>query len=395
MHFWTEFALITLFENYFEFFVSWVPLYSFFKLLLLWYIIHPSTKGATVVFENFLEPRFQEKIAWAERALLGNSLSGMVWESMTEQLSLAVDVLSDDTLETMQTKVRDLTLALEREREKRAAIRVLAIGRRPQQPELEDDIPTAVTVNLNRVTSAEFEFEMLSTTTGPRTPSPTDAPMRAPTSANRKISADHLGRRHSAEVTPVRSAAAALRRNSADVPSSSGSRHRSAGSPQPSYLPTRGFHRVESPLISERNNEEEDVQDATLRFLEQNESPSASRHSSLDISTVSTVVAENNTSPPSSTTRRFSWMSPRWPTFWAQEQTPDDQEMHSSGEEYIEDDDEVENEEVVEPVTSMKSFGGPVTRSRARQAIARRSSQQQPQQQEVSEPTKKKKRGQN
>src|SRR5437870_3251695 len=62
LQFWTCFAVIALFDAYVEFFVSWIPLYPLAKLVLLWYVIHPSTRGSQVVFEQILAPKFEQKL---------------------------------------------------------------------------------------------------------------------------------------------------------------------------------------------------------------------------------------------------------------------------------------------------------------------------------------------
>jgi hypothetical protein len=69
LHFWTCFAFIQLFDTYLEDFVSWIPFYSIFKMVILLWIVAPQTRGATVFFESFLTPQIERRMAFFEETL--------------------------------------------------------------------------------------------------------------------------------------------------------------------------------------------------------------------------------------------------------------------------------------------------------------------------------------
>ncbi|KAJ6817295.1 putative HVA22-like protein g [Iris pallida] len=60
LHFWCQYwvivAILTVFEKFFDIFVSWLPLYSETKLAFFIYLWHPTTQGTTWVYAAFLRP---------------------------------------------------------------------------------------------------------------------------------------------------------------------------------------------------------------------------------------------------------------------------------------------------------------------------------------------------
>nr|QDL88574.1 HVA22-like isoform X8 [Cymbidium sinense] len=54
--YWVIVAIITIFERFFDIFISWLPLYGETKLAFFIYLWHPKTKGTRWVYEAFLRP---------------------------------------------------------------------------------------------------------------------------------------------------------------------------------------------------------------------------------------------------------------------------------------------------------------------------------------------------
>lgn len=124
LHFWVGFALVALFESYLEMFVSWVPLYSFAKLALLWYMILPQTKGSTVLFENFIEPKFRNKVRSFETALLEGIHAHVLTYTEMHDHVLAVNKVNehtDEELEALLLKAQRVNALVEEEKERRRA----------------------------------------------------------------------------------------------------------------------------------------------------------------------------------------------------------------------------------------------------------------------------------
>ncbi|KAJ6847661.1 putative HVA22-like protein g [Iris pallida] len=60
LHYWCQYwviiAVLTVFERFFDIFISWFPLYSEIKLAFIIYLWHPRTQGTTWVYAAFLRP---------------------------------------------------------------------------------------------------------------------------------------------------------------------------------------------------------------------------------------------------------------------------------------------------------------------------------------------------
>lgn len=56
LEFWLVLGALTIFEEYMEFLVSWIPLYYLFKCVLLGLILVPNAKVPHVLYHGFIEP---------------------------------------------------------------------------------------------------------------------------------------------------------------------------------------------------------------------------------------------------------------------------------------------------------------------------------------------------
>lgn len=54
--YWVSFALITLFDNYTYFVLSFIPLYSTLRLFVLLYLVLPQTQGARLLYQSHIHP---------------------------------------------------------------------------------------------------------------------------------------------------------------------------------------------------------------------------------------------------------------------------------------------------------------------------------------------------
>lgn len=348
LQFWTCFAVLALFDFYVEFLFSWIPLYPMAKMGLLWYIITPSTKGSEVVFNQVLAPKFEQKLMNLEKIFLVDLLASFVeldwmYEQLTTQLGTRLASVSREQLVVLNLKLGQLQSSIERELNQRRLVQpVMALA-------VDDD----------------FEFVRES-----RTPSPQERPVVAKSSAKstrstppKSAETSRLSTRSAAESSRLSTKSAAAASRSPAI--------------QPSFLPSRGIQvghilrsspAVVSPVTT-RSPSPEDVQDETLRSMELDETLMQSREAIHD-SLVSTPSAVGNSSsaskatlqtPFTAFTRRFSWMSPRWPAFSASSKDDDDDD-DDDDEDYKANDGEYSS-------LSDDSSGniGPVTRSKARQ----------------------------
>ena len=54
--YWVILAIIHLFEYWTYFILSWVPFYSYLRLVLLCYLVLPQTQGARVIYQTYVHP---------------------------------------------------------------------------------------------------------------------------------------------------------------------------------------------------------------------------------------------------------------------------------------------------------------------------------------------------
>ena len=54
--YWVSFALVTLFEAWTWYLVSWIPLYAYIRLTLLSYLVLPQTQGARILYQSHIHP---------------------------------------------------------------------------------------------------------------------------------------------------------------------------------------------------------------------------------------------------------------------------------------------------------------------------------------------------
>mmetsp|Transcript_36281 Transcript_36281/g.45331 ORF Transcript_36281/g.45331 Transcript_36281/m.45331 type:complete len:488 (+) Transcript_36281:332-1795(+) len=127
LHFWSVFAVITIYEYYLEIFVFWVPFYYTLKFSLLLWIAMPQTKGATTLFKNVIEPRMLKHQKYIDEVLVPrssttfrNTIAGIEDIIMG---SAAIHILTDDQVEElcMYYEKKLNTLVEERNRRKKKA----------------------------------------------------------------------------------------------------------------------------------------------------------------------------------------------------------------------------------------------------------------------------------
>jgi hypothetical protein len=113
VQFWIIFALISIFDLYLEFLISWFPLYWYVKLGLLVWIANPHSNGAIVTFERFVQPRMKPHVRWIEEHTLPiiNRFLAIIG-SITARLLLiqpdttSLESLSSEELESLAQMTR-------------------------------------------------------------------------------------------------------------------------------------------------------------------------------------------------------------------------------------------------------------------------------------------------
>jgi len=379
LHFWTAFSIIALYESYLELFFSWVPLYSFFKLLLLWYIILPSTRGSTVIFENFIEPKFSEKVLWLERGLLINIVStfaqtNQIWDQLTSEVANRLPDLNEVELAGMKEKLLELAKAIDGERSKRQH----RIELNPQpatvaQPQVEKVTVALIsdqrrTVSNVSSSSSEVEYEMVEERFRSQTASPVVAELvvETVTIGARDSPAKVESRVFSPSLTGMIKTPEPKPASAARVVQSGNSNFKAAGVPYPSFFPTRGIK-----MFLQSEEESEDIHDATLKSIERDESPRMSRSEKR---TIPVPAISEKKAPPEFKTpdpqKKLTWLSSMW-AFSASSSSSSSAAPVSAASSIARrtsssDDSDYEGDGALQQSATL---AGPTTRSRAKQQM--------------------------
>jgi len=67
--YWVIFSLFTVFESIADWFISWIPFYYIFKLVLLLWLLLPQFKGASKVYHRVLQPLMRRHEAQIDERL--------------------------------------------------------------------------------------------------------------------------------------------------------------------------------------------------------------------------------------------------------------------------------------------------------------------------------------
>ena len=88
-------------------------MYYFAKFAFLWYVILPSTRGATVIYENFIEPRVKRNVGLMEDFILNEVLNP----------NFILHQLPDDRLDEVVSKAERVIALAQEEKQRRAGSR--------------------------------------------------------------------------------------------------------------------------------------------------------------------------------------------------------------------------------------------------------------------------------
>ena len=80
--YWVVFGLFNIIDQFAGFVLHWIPFYYFLKLCFLVYLFHPSTKGATTVYNFWVLPYLSEYNKTLDDAQ--KKLSGLIGGDKTE-----------------------------------------------------------------------------------------------------------------------------------------------------------------------------------------------------------------------------------------------------------------------------------------------------------------------
>ncbi|TMW60347.1 hypothetical protein Poli38472_000389 [Pythium oligandrum] len=115
LEFWIALGALTIFEEYAEFFVSWIPFYYFFKCMLLGLLLVPSTKISHVLYHGFIEPTM-DKIQEQVHARVLPVVESLVVQHghwfherlLSRSLTLLDDQALNEYEQELQTKLQDV-----------------------------------------------------------------------------------------------------------------------------------------------------------------------------------------------------------------------------------------------------------------------------------------------
>ena len=68
--YWTVFGAFNILDHFAEVITVFIPFYLFFKVLFLIYLMHPTTEGSKMIYENFILPnmeKYETRILQAEK----------------------------------------------------------------------------------------------------------------------------------------------------------------------------------------------------------------------------------------------------------------------------------------------------------------------------------------
>ena len=66
--YWVVFGLLNIVDQWSGFILAFIPFYFFLKLCFLIFLMHPSTKGATMVYNTYILPGMNEMEGHIEKA---------------------------------------------------------------------------------------------------------------------------------------------------------------------------------------------------------------------------------------------------------------------------------------------------------------------------------------
>eukprot|EP00347_Sterkiella_histriomuscorum_P022244 403331166 len=65
--YWVVFGIFTIADQFAGFILSFIPFYYVLKVAVLIWLFHPSTKGAIFVYENYIEPIWEQNKQYVEQ----------------------------------------------------------------------------------------------------------------------------------------------------------------------------------------------------------------------------------------------------------------------------------------------------------------------------------------
>mgnify|MGYP000865026436 FL=1 len=85
--YWVCFGAFNIIDQFAGTILQFIPFYYFLKLGFLVYLFHPSTLGATTVYNNFIQPHmkeYEDKIKEIEKKVAGsfNQAKGLITEKI-------------------------------------------------------------------------------------------------------------------------------------------------------------------------------------------------------------------------------------------------------------------------------------------------------------------------
>ena len=124
LQYWVIFALMIVFQRYFEPIVSWFPLYDYSKLAFTLYVLIPETHGSEFIFNHTVQPVFKRSESRFMRVLWPSMQTHMLKYARLAQQSIISHSLAHVSQEELSKSERDARELLDRirtERRKRGA----------------------------------------------------------------------------------------------------------------------------------------------------------------------------------------------------------------------------------------------------------------------------------
>lgn len=123
--YWSVFAVVNVYDMYFEFLVYWLPFYIFAKTCLVVWLSIPQFKGAVVVFEQVVQPMFSKfRVLYEDRFKPSFRLAMMARAKSFQALAMdtSLQAVSATELQHLHLGLEDLLIHLKRERDRRLEV---------------------------------------------------------------------------------------------------------------------------------------------------------------------------------------------------------------------------------------------------------------------------------
>ena len=106
MMYWIVFALFTTMETFADLFLSWAPFYYEVKVIFLFWLLSPMTKGSSIFYRKFIHPRLLKHERAIDKYIAEAHKNG--YAALTDVGRIGLNAASETIVKTLSnTKLSD------------------------------------------------------------------------------------------------------------------------------------------------------------------------------------------------------------------------------------------------------------------------------------------------